>query len=59
MIVLGEPPTFAAEESSVCVNCHRPIQQRKVLGWVHVEGFYICRVLQADDEPYKVAMPEQ
>jgi hypothetical protein len=56
---LLEPPCFAVVEGNFCRWCHKPIQKRLVLGWVHARGpFFMCQ-LQPKDGKYQVAEPEQ
>jgi hypothetical protein len=53
---LGIPQSFAIERLAVCRWCGEPIERRRVLGWLHVKGFYTCA---ARTEPaYTDAAPD-
>jgi hypothetical protein len=57
MIILGDPATFAAVAQATCRNCARPIERRLVIGWIHVEAFYVCPIPPDAGQPIVVASP--
>jgi hypothetical protein len=54
-MILGTPASFAVERLAVCRWCAEPIERRRLLGWLHVNGFYTCA--GQTDPPYSDAEP--
>jgi hypothetical protein len=56
MITIATAPTmFALEQRAVCRWCGTDIERRRLLGWLHIHGFYICP--GQTDRPYTDATP--
>ena len=56
--MVTELGAFAANEWAVCRYCRAGIERRRVIGWVHVEGFYLCAT-QPNEDTYNHATPWQ
>lgn len=52
---VADPQRFAVQAESVCRNCRNPIEWRFVLGWIHVEGFFVCPLKPVDDKFFQAA----
>ena len=58
MIVSAALTTFAVIEAATCRHCGRRIELRRVIGWIHVQSFYLCAIVQDDDELFRAATPK-
>jgi hypothetical protein len=45
------PPQFSVVRLSTCRHCFRTIEDRQVLGWLHVEGLFSCGVPKNGTDP--------
>jgi hypothetical protein len=50
------PTSFVVERLAVCRWCGAPIERRRLLGWLHVNGFYTCA--GQTEPPYSDAEPD-
>jgi len=58
VIVVAATTTFAVYDRGSCRNCRLAIERRRLLGWLHLDAFFVCQIRQEEGKSMLVAAPE-
>ena len=48
---------FAVYETGICAHCSEAIERRRLLGWLHVDAFFLCAAQPNDVRELTTADP--
>jgi hypothetical protein len=58
VIIIERTAAFVVYEMGICRHCREEIERWRVLGWLHVDGFFLCTPIRQDEQaPFLVATP--